>query len=251
MTPAGDAALAAAAVMPRQACCHLRDRVIPKRSTACPASPHVSSHAGGCTLTRRRPVTSNGEKGYNGKMLNVNLSTGEITVEHFDDAFYRTYLGGYGIGARMALDRIPQGADPLGPDNMLGFFPGALTGTPLFGQRFQVVCKSPLTGGWGDANCGGDFGPTLKHAGWDGIMIFGQAATPKILFIDEDKVELADAGEYWGMDAIDCEDALQAKYGKKATGKNCSVALIGPAGEGLSLISGICKERGRLAARSG
>jgi aldehyde:ferredoxin oxidoreductase len=196
-------------------------------------------------------VTSNGEKGYNGKMLNVNLSTGEITVEHFDDAFYRTYLGGYGIGARMALDRIPQGADPLGPDNMLGFFPGALTGTPLFGQRFQVVCKSPLTGGWGDANCGGDFGPTLKHAGWDGIMIFGQAATPKILFIDEDKVELADAGEYWGMDAIDCEDALQAKYGKKATGKNCSVALIGPAGESLSLISGICNERGRLAARSG
>ena len=196
-------------------------------------------------------ATPDGEKGYNGKMLNVNLSTGEITVERFDDQFYRTYLGGYGIGARMALDRIPAGADPLGPDNMLGIFPGALTGTPLFGQRFQVVCKSPLTGGWGDANCGGDFGPVLKHAGWDGIMVFGQATTPKMLMIDEDRVEIVDAGEYWGMDAIDCEDALQAKYGKKATGKNCSVALIGPAGETLSLISGVCNERGRLAARSG
>jgi aldehyde:ferredoxin oxidoreductase len=196
-------------------------------------------------------VPVNGEKGYNGKILSVNLSTGAITVERYDDAFYRTYLGGYGIGARMALDRIPQGADPLGPDNMLGFFPGALTGTPLFGQRFQVVCKSPLTGGWGDANCGGDFGPVLKHAGWDGVMVFGRADTPKMIHIVDDTVEILDAGEYWGMEAIDCEDALQAKYGKKVTGKQCSVALIGPAGESLSLISGICNERGRLAARSG
>jgi len=191
------------------------------------------------------------EKGYNGKMLSVNLSTGEITTEHFDDSFYRKYLGGYGVGARMALDRIPRGADPLGPENMLGFFPGALTGTPLFGQRFQVVTKSPLTGGWGDANCGGDFGPVLKHSGWDGLMVFGEATTPKMIHIDEDNIELIDAGDYWGMDAIDAEDALQAVYGKKATGKQCSVALIGPAGETMSLISGICNERGRLAGRSG
>lgn len=196
-------------------------------------------------------TTATGEKGYNGKMLSVNLSTGEVRTEEIADSMYRRYLGGYGIGARMALDRIPKGADPLGPDNMLGFFPGLLTGTPLFGQRFQVVCKSPLTGGWGDANCGGDFGPVLKHAGWDGLMVFGQAATPKMILIDEDAVEVVDAGSYWGMDAIDCEDALQEVYGKKATGKHCSVALIGPAGENLSLISGVCNERGRLAARSG
>ncbi|MGH2585347.1 MAG: aldehyde ferredoxin oxidoreductase N-terminal domain-containing protein, partial [Dehalococcoidia bacterium] len=196
-------------------------------------------------------TTATGEKGYNGKMLSVNLSTGEITVEQIPDETYRTYLGGYGIGARMALDRIPKGADPLGPDNMLGIFPGLLTGTPLFGQRFQVVAKSPLTGGWGDANCGGDFGPVLKHAGWDGIMVTGQADTPKMLMIEDDTFELVDAGDYWGMLAIDCEDALQAKYGKKATGKQCSVALIGPAAENLSLISGVCNERGRLAARSG
>ena len=196
-------------------------------------------------------TTATGDKGYNGKMLSVNLSTGEIKTEEIPDEMYRKYLGGYGIGARMALDRIPKGADPLGPENMLGFFPGLLTGTPLFGQRFQVVTKSPLTGGWGDANCGGDFGPVLKHAGWDGLMVFGEAATPKILHIDEDSIELLDAGEHWGQQAIDCEDALQAKYGKTVTGKQCSVALIGPAGEALSLISGITNERGRLAARSG
>ncbi|MFN0146028.1 MAG: aldehyde ferredoxin oxidoreductase family protein [Dehalococcoidia bacterium] len=186
------------------------------------------------------------EKGYTGKMLNVNLTTGEITVERPDDSLYRQYLGGYGIGARMLWDRVPKGADALGPDNMLGMFPGLLTGTPLFGQRWQVVCKSPLTGGWGDANCGGDFGGQLKLAGWDGIMFFGKAATPKYLVIDNDKFELKDAGDQWGQLAIQNESMLKQRHGKKA-----SVANIGPAAEKLSLITGVCNDHGRLAARSG
>lgn len=186
------------------------------------------------------------EKGYTGKMLNVNLTTGEITVEQPDDSLYRQYLGGYGIGARMLWDRVPQGADPLGPENMLGMFPGLLTGTPLFGQRWQVVCKSPLTGGWGDANCGGDFGGVLKLAGWDGIMFFGKAATPVYLVIENDKVELKDASDQWGQLAIENETMLKGRHGKRA-----SIANIGPAGETLSPISGICNDHGRLAARSG
>ena len=186
------------------------------------------------------------EKGFNGKMLNVNLTTGEITVERPDESLYRQYLGGYGIGARMLWDRVPKGADALGPDNMLGMFPGLLTGTPLFGQRWQVVCKSPLTGGWGDANCGGDFGAALKHAGWDGIMFFGKASAPKYLLIDNDKVELRDAADLWGTGAIENETALKARHGKRA-----SVANIGQAGETQSLISGVCNDHGRLAARSG
>ncbi|GAB4334754.1 MAG: aldehyde ferredoxin oxidoreductase family protein [Dehalococcoidia bacterium] len=186
------------------------------------------------------------EKGYNGKMLSVDLSTGTITVERPDDALYRQYLGGYGIGARMLWDRVPKGADPLGPENMLGMFPGLLTGTPLFGQRWQVVCKSPLTGGWGDANCGGDFGGVLKLAGWDGIMFFGKAEKPVYLLVDGDNVELKDASDLWGTGAIESEMALKQRHGKKA-----SVANIGPAGERLSLISGICNDHGRLAARSG
>jgi aldehyde:ferredoxin oxidoreductase len=186
------------------------------------------------------------DRAFNGKMLSVDLTTGTITVERPDESLYRQYLGGYGVGARMLWDRTPKGADPLGPENMLGMFPGLLTGTPLFGQRWQVVCKSPLTGGWGDANCGGDFGGILKLAGWDGIMFFGKASKPTYLLINEDKVELRDATDLWGQLAIDNEMALKERHGKKA-----SVANIGPASEKLSLISGICNDHGRLAARSG
>jgi aldehyde:ferredoxin oxidoreductase len=186
------------------------------------------------------------DKAFNGKMLNVNLTTGEITTERPPESLYRQYLGGYGIGARMLWDRVPKGADALGPENMLGMFAGLLTGTPLFGQRWQVVCKSPLTGAWGDANCGGDFGGVLKLAGWDGIMFFGKAPRPVYLLIEDDTVELRDAADLWGTGAIENETVLKARHGKRA-----SVANIGPAGETLSRISGICNDHGRLAARSG
>ncbi len=182
----------------------------------------------------------------NGKILNVNLSRGTIEPEEIPEEMYRKYLGGYGLGARLLFDRIPQGADPLGPDNVLGFFPGLLTGTPLFGIRYQAVAKSPKNNGWGDANCGGDFGPFLKHAGWDGLLLSGQAEKPVYILIQDDQVEIHDAGDLWGMLAIDVEMALKERHGKKA-----SVACIGPAGEKLSYMAGICNERGRLAARSG
>ena len=205
---------------------------------------NVADHRKGASLV----TTSNGgtDKAFNGKVLNVNLTKGETTAEHLPDVMYRKYLGGYGLGARMLLDRVPTGADPLGPDNMLGIFPGLMTGTPLFGQRYQAVCKSPLTGGWGDANCGGDTGPFLKHAGWDGIMFFGISSKPVYLLIQDDKVSIEDASDLWGKNAIEAEEMLKQRHGKKA-----SVADIGQAGETLSLISGICNDHGRLAARSG
>ena len=159
---------------------------------------------------------------------------------------YRELLGGMGLGARLLFDRIPADADPLGPDNILGFFPGLLTGTPLFGQRFQVVAKSPKNGGWGDANCGGDFGPMLKFVGYDGILFSGQAEKPVYLYIDDDTLELRDASDYWGGLAIAVEDRFKEELGKKV-----SVAVIGPAGEKLNYMAGIANERGRLAARSG
>ena len=182
----------------------------------------------------------------NGKILNVNFTTGAIEPEEIPEETYRKYLGGYGLGARLLFDRIPKGADALGPDNILGFFPGLLTGTPLFGIRYQAVAKSPKNNGWGDANCGGDFGPFLKHAGWDGLLLSGQAEKPVYLLIQDEQVEIKDAADIWGMLAIDVEMALKERHGKKA-----SVACIGPAGENLSLMAGICNERGRLAARSG
>ncbi|HXK33571.1 MAG TPA: aldehyde ferredoxin oxidoreductase family protein [Dehalococcoidia bacterium] len=182
----------------------------------------------------------------NGKMLNVRLNSGSIEVERVPEQMYRQYLGGYGIGARLLFDRIPAGADPLGPDNVLGLFPGLLTGTPFFGIRYQAVAKSPKNNGWGDANAGGDFGPYLKNAGWDGIMLYEKSSKPVYIYIEDDKVEIKDASDLWGMQAIDAEMKLKERHGKKA-----SVACIGPAGEKLSLMAGICNERGRLAARSG
>ncbi len=186
------------------------------------------------------------DRAFNGRILNVNLTTGEITPEDVPEEMYRSLLGGYGLGSRLLFDRIPAGADPLGPDNVLGFFPGLLTGTPLFGQRFQVVAKSPKNGGWGDANCGGDFGPHLKFTGYDGLLVYGRAEKPVYIFINDDTVEIRDASKYWGGLAIDVEDQMKEELGKKI-----SVALIGPAGENLSIMSGITNERGRLAARSG
>jgi aldehyde:ferredoxin oxidoreductase len=182
----------------------------------------------------------------NGKMLNVRLNAGTLEVEQIPEDMYRKYLGGYGIGSRLMFDRIPKGADPLGPENVLGLFPGLLTGTPFFGIRYQAVSKSPKTGGWGDANAGGDFGPFLKNAGWDGIMLYEKSPKPVYIYIEDDKTEIRDASDLWGMLAIDAEMKLKERHGKKA-----SVACIGPAGEKLSLMAGICNERGRLAARSG
>lgn len=182
-----------------------------------------------------------------GKMLWVNLSTGEIGPEPLADEMADKYLGGYGIGARILLDRMPPGTDPLGPANILGFVTGPLTGTPCIeGNRFTVVCKSPLTGGWGDANCGGTFGPGMKFAGFDAIFVTGAARQPVLLVVTDGAAELKDASSLWGRDAIETEDALKAEYGKDS-----HVAVIGQAGEGVSLISAIMNDRGRAAGRSG
>jgi aldehyde:ferredoxin oxidoreductase len=176
----------------------------------------------------------------------VDLNSCELVPEALPEGFYRTYFGGYGAGARLLFDRIPKGADPLGPANVIGFMPGLLSGTPFFGSRFQVVGKSPKTGGWGDANGGGDFGPWLKNAGWDGVLVSGISDKPVYVLIDDDKVELRDASDLWGLDAIETEAKLKERHGKKT-----SVACIGPAGEKVSLMAGVCNDRGRVAARSG
>src|SRR5512143_2617496 len=118
-------------------------------------------------------------KGYAGKFLFVNLANGELKEETFSEDFARSYIGGYGMGARVLYDRQKPGADPLGPDNMLGLLTGPLTGSPIpSGARFVALAKSPLTGGWGDANCGGEFGPYLKFAGFDGVFFSGISSRP-------------------------------------------------------------------------
>lgn len=184
---------------------------------------------------------------YWGKALFVDLSTGRIEAKALPDEIYRDYLGGYGLGVRVLFERIPPGADPLGPDNELGFLPGLLTGTRApFSGRFMVAAKSPLTGGWGDANCGGNFGPALRGAGYDALFVRGVAKQPVYLYVDPDRAELRDASELWGLDALATQEGLI-----RATSSDVRVACIGPAGEKQSLISGVVNDGGRIAARCG
>ncbi|MCJ7743002.1 MAG: aldehyde ferredoxin oxidoreductase family protein, partial [Dehalococcoidales bacterium] len=186
-------------------------------------------------------------RGYMGKLLFVNLSTGEVREETPEESLYRDFIGGYGIGARILYSRQKGGVDPLGPENTLGLITGPLTGTPATtGTRYTAVAKSPLTGGWGDANSGGDFGPHLKFAGYDGVFFNGIADKPVYLLIDNGKAELRDARHLWGKDTYETEDTLKAELGEAA-----EIVGIGPSGEKLSLISCIITRRGAAAGRSG
>jgi aldehyde:ferredoxin oxidoreductase len=186
-------------------------------------------------------------EGYMGKILWVNLTTGKIEVEKPEASLYRDFIGGYGIGSKILYDRMKPGVDPLGPDNILGLLTGPFTGTPIpAGARYAAVAKSPLTGGWGDANSGGFFGPYLKFAGFDGVFFTGISPRPVYLLIDEGQAELKDAEHLWGKDAYETEVTLEAEYGKQS-----HVACIGPAGEKMSLIAAIMTDRGSAAGRSG
>ena len=188
-------------------------------------------------------------RGYAGKILNVNLTTGSLQDEELDDQQCRDFIGGYGLGARWLFDRMPGGVDPLGPQNILGLLTGPLTGTPcVTANRWVAVCKSPLTNGWGDANCGGDFGPFLKKAGYDGLLFYGSGDHPVYLWIDEGKAELRDASHLWGKDTNETEDIIKEEHGDK---RHIKVASIGQAGENLSRFAAIINDYGRAAGRSG
>ncbi len=187
-------------------------------------------------------------KGYAGRIGFVDLSTGEIKEEELEEKIARDFVGGYGLGVRILFERQKAGVDPLGPENILGFTTGPLTGTPVpSGSRYMTVCKSPLTGGWADANSGGYFGSELKSAGWDAIFISGIAPSPKYLLVTNEEIKLKDASHLWGKDTSETEDILRQELGDP----KIRVACIGPASEKLSLISGIVNDKGRLTARSG
>ena len=177
-------------------------------------------------------------RGYNGRILLVDLTSGSIEEESLPERVYRDFIGGQGLGVRILYERTKHKADPLGPDNMLGFVVGPLTGTGVYGARFQVVAKSPITGGWGDSNCGGSFATELKAAGYDGVFFSGISQKPAYLFLNDGKAELKDASHLWGKDTVETEESIQDEL----SDKRVRVACIGPAGEAKSLISAILHE---------
>jgi aldehyde:ferredoxin oxidoreductase len=185
--------------------------------------------------------------GFMGKILWVDLSSGKMTEEPLDEKIARDYLGGYGLGARILFNKQKPGVDPLGPEAIIGITTGMLTGTDaLGGSRYIMVGKSPLTGGWGDANSGGNVGPFLKFAGYDAVFFKGISPKPVYLYINNGKAELKDAAHLWGKDTFDTEDVLRGELGK-----DVEVACIGPSGEKLSLMAAVMNNKGRAAARSG
>ena len=185
--------------------------------------------------------------GFMGKILRVDLTSGNIAEEALPEDVARKYLGGAGIATRYLYDEVPKGTDPLGPDNKLIFFTGPLTGTTSpSSSRYSVVTKSPLTGIWGQSNSGGSFGPALKRSGFDGIIFEGESAKPVYLKIQDGQAELCEAGQLWGKNVHETEDQLGADLGKEFT-----FASIGPAGENLVKYAAIMNNKHRAAGRCG
>ena len=189
--------------------------------------------------------------GYAGKILDVNLTTGEIKELDLDEQDCRDYLGGSGLAAKIYMDRWPGDVDPLSPENPLIMMTGPWTGTRVpGGNRFAACARSPLTGLWGEASCGGYFGVELKAAGYDGIIFTGKSDKPVYLWINGDEVELRDASDLWGKDTYETVDTL-VERSKEETGKKAKVASIGPSGEIGVKFAAIVHDKHHIAGRTG
>lgn len=186
--------------------------------------------------------------GFWNKILHVNLTDRSSWVEEPGNEFFRRYGGGRGIIAHYLLKYVPQGADPFGPENVLVFAPGVLTGSPVPGAgRHSVGAKSPLTGGFGEAEAGGFWGAELKRAGWDAIVVHGASESPVYISINEGEVEFRDASHLWGKITGDVEEAIHTELGDT----RIRVAQCGPAGENLVRFAAVANDLNEFAGRTG
>ncbi len=168
--------------------------------------------------------------GYNGKILLVNLTSKKLKVEEPEEVFYRTYLGGGSLASYYLLRHMPPGIDALAPENTLIFASNVISGVPIAGMAcFTVAAQSPLTGGYGESEGGGFWGPELKFSGFDAIVITGKAEKPSYLNICEGKVELHSAQKLWSLETGPTQERIR----KDLKDDRVRVAVIGPAGENL------------------
>jgi len=185
---------------------------------------------------------------YNKKVLRIDLSRGAVSVDEPDDDFYRTYIGGSGFVGYYLLNELKGGEDPLGPDNILIFATGPLTGTPLPGaSRNSVGAKSPLTNGYGESDVGGFWGAELKHAGYDAIIVQGSSDHPVYLWIQDGKAELRDARHLWGKTTGESQKIIQEELGDEAI----RVAQTGIAGENMVRYACVLNDVRHAAGRTG
>ena len=187
------------------------------------------------------------EGGYAGNVLEIELTKKEITKKRLDKKLIRDYIGGRGFVAKILYDNVSPDADPLSPSNPLVFATGPLTGLAPCSGRFTVGARSPLTGIHGDSNCGGGWPTELKLAGYDMIVIKGKAVEQVYLQIIDDNVEIKNAEHIWGKDTLETTKMVLEDMGDK----KAHVACIGPAGENLVYVSGVCTDLDHFAARTG
>lgn len=186
--------------------------------------------------------------GYTGKILHVDLTSSRIEVEEPTEQWYRTYMGGSAIASYYLLKMLNQDVDPLGPDNVLVLATSVVCGAPISGyNRFTAASKSPLTDCFGESEAGGYFGPELKFAGFDAVVIRGRAEKPVYLSIIDGTVEIRDASRIWGLDNYETLKAIEEDTGER----RIRVASIGPAGEKLVRFANICNDMEHFNGRTG
>ncbi len=186
--------------------------------------------------------------GFAGKILHVNLTTGQIEIEEPPEAFYRTYWGGSAMGAYYLLQGTPPGADPLGPENTLSFMLSAATGAAISGQsRCTATAKSPMSGLIGDSQAGGFWPAELKFAGFDGIVLRGRSPHPVYLWVHDGQAELRDAAHLWGKITGEAQALILDELGDP----KIEVAQVGPAGERLVRFASIMNMSNRAHGRTG
>ena len=185
--------------------------------------------------------------GWNGRILRVDLTKGTTSIQEYSEDFAKKFVGGRGFAIKLLWDELEPNTDPLSSKNMLIFGTGPLTGFILPNSgKMVVAAKSPLTGGYGDGNLGTMASPNLRKAGLDAIVITGKAKKPSYLHIEDDKYEILDASNLWGLDSFKAEAKLKEKHGA-----TCGVVLIGPAGENLCRVATVVSQEGRAGGRPG
>ncbi|GAF25928.1 aldehyde:ferredoxin oxidoreductase [Moorella thermoacetica Y72] len=186
--------------------------------------------------------------GYCGRVLRIDLTAERITIEPLPREWARNYLGGRGLNIKRLYTEVPREADPLGPENKLIIGVGPLNGTFFPGAaRVNFTARSPQTGILGDSNAGGFFGPELKYAGFDQVILEGQAGRPVYIFIHDGLAEIKSAGHLRGLDVWQTQAAIRQELGDSRV----QVAAIGPAAENGVRFAGIFCNLVRAAARTG